>query len=63
MIKETILKFLIQHEEQSDGVLKSLLAIIRYYNGNTSSINLNAAIQNNYLVTSISSLVKNSFKM
>lgn len=63
MIKETILKFLIQHEEQSDGVLKSLLAIIRYYNGNTSSINLNAAIQNNYPVTSISSLVKNSIKM
>lgn len=53
MIKETILKFLVQHEKQSDGGLKSLLAIVKYYNGNTSSINLNAAIQNNYPVTSI----------
>jgi ATP-binding cassette subfamily B protein len=58
MINETFYNFLVQHEEQSDGGLVSLLAIIKYYKGNTSSINLNDLIQTNYPLTSMSLLVE-----
>lgn len=62
MIMKAVFKFLVQHEEKADGGLESLLTIIKYYKGNTSNINLNKAIQNNYPLSSLKSLMETASK-
>jgi ABC-type bacteriocin/lantibiotic exporter with double-glycine peptidase domain len=62
MIKDTILRLLVEHEEKTDGGLESFLTILKHYKGNTSSINLYEVMENNYPLTSIPSLVETASK-
>lgn len=52
----------VENEEQTDGGLQCLLAIIKYFKINTSTINLNKAVENNYPIASNESLIKMASK-